>query len=88
MTVIRRLVIDVLVPLNIPSSDIALRLSDLSGVEGVDLLITAVEHKNEKAKITMEGGNIKLEEVKDLLDQTGASLQSIDRISCGKRLVG
>lgn len=88
MTVIRRLVLDVMIPLNVPSSELALKLSKLGGVEGVDLLITEVEHKIEKAKITMEGDNINLESVKSLLDKSGASLQGIDRISCGKRLVG
>ena len=88
MTVIRRLVLDVMIPLNVPSSELALKLSKLGGVEGVDLIITEVEHKIEKAKITMEGDNINLESVKTLLDKSGASLQGIDRISCGKRLVG
>ena len=88
MAVIRRLVLDVLIPLNIPSSTIALKLSKLSGVDGVDVLITAVEHKVEKAKITMEGDNIDLDATKKLLDKTGVSLQGIDRITCGKRLVG
>jgi len=88
MAVIRRLVLDVLIPLNIPSSEIALKLSKLSGVDGVDVLITAVEHKVEKAKITMEGDAIDLDGAKKLLDKAGVSLQGIDRITCGKRLVG
>ncbi|MEW6722236.1 MAG: DUF211 domain-containing protein [Candidatus Micrarchaeota archaeon] len=88
MTTIRRLVLDVMIPLNVPSSDLALRLSKLNGVDGVDVLITEVEHKIEKAKITMEGENISLDQVKTILDKTGASLQGVDRISCGKRVVG
>ena len=88
MTVIRRLVLDVMIPLNVPSSELALKLSRLSGIDGVDLVIIEVEHKIEKAKITMEGENISLDAVKSLLDKAGASLQGVDRISCGKRLVG
>jgi len=88
MTVIRRLVLDVMIPLNVPSSELALKLSKLSGIDGVDLMIVEVEHKIEKAKITMEGENISLDAVKSLLDKAGASLQGVDRISCGKRLVG
>lgn len=88
MTVIRRLVLDVMIPLNVPSSELALKLSKVPGVDGVDLLITEVEHKIEKAKITIEGENINLDSIKALLDKAGASLQGIDRISCGKRLVG
>jgi hypothetical protein len=88
MATIRRLVLDVMVPLNVPSSEIALRLSKLSGVDGVDLLITEVEHRIEKAKVTIEGENINLDSVRNLLDKAGASLQGVDRITCGKRLVG
>ncbi|MDD5172219.1 MAG: DUF211 domain-containing protein [Candidatus ainarchaeum sp.] len=88
MTTIRRLVLDVMVPLNVPSSEVALKLSKLSGVDGVDLLVTEVEHRIEKAKITVEGENINLDAVRTLLDKAGASLQGVDRISCGKRVVG
>lgn len=88
MSVIRRLVLDLMIPLNVPSSEIALKLSKLSGVDGVDLLVTDVEHRIEKAKVTIEGENINLESVKNLIDKAGASLQGIDRISTGKRLVG
>lgn len=88
MTTIRRLVLDVMIPLNVPSSELALKLSRLTGVDGVDLLVTEVEHRIEKAKITMEGENINLDNVRGLLDKAGASLQGVDRISCGKRVVG
>ncbi|NYZ74319.1 DUF211 domain-containing protein [Candidatus Micrarchaeota archaeon] len=88
MTTIRRLVLDVMIPLNVPSSELALKLSKLTGVDGVDLLVTEVEHRIEKAKITMEGENINLDAVRTLLDKTGASLQGVDRITCGKRVVG
>lgn len=88
MTTIRRLVLDVMIPLNVPSSELALKLSKLTGVDGVDLLVTEVEHRIEKATITMEGENINLDSVKALLDKAGASLQGVDRITCGKRVVG
>jgi hypothetical protein len=88
MSHIRRLVLDVMIPLNVPSSELALKLSRLTGVDGVDVLITEVEHRIEKAKITMEGESISLESVRNVLDKAGASLQGVDRISCGKRIVG
>ena len=87
MTTIRRLVLDVMIPLNVPSTELALKLSKLSGIDGVDLIVIEVEHKVEKAKITIEGEDIDLEDVKTLLDKAGASLQGVDRISCGKKLV-
>jgi hypothetical protein len=88
MSAIRRLVMDVMIPLNVPSAELAVKLSKLGGVDGVDVLITEVEHRIEKAKVTMEGENINLDSVRHILDKAGASLQGIDRISCGKRIVG
>jgi len=88
MSGIKRIVLDVLVPLNTQSSDLALKLSTLPGVEGVDVLVQEVERKVEATKITIEGDNIDFDRVKEALDIVGASLQSIDRITCGKRIVG
>jgi hypothetical protein len=88
MPAIRRLVLDIMIPLNVPPSELALKLSRVAGVEGVDILVTEVEHRIEKAKVTMEGDSINLDSVRNIIDKAGASLQGIDRITCGKRLVG
>ena len=88
MSGIRRLVLDVLIPITMPSAHIAIALSKAGGVEGVDVLIQEVERRVETAKITIEGDNLDFEAIKEVLDKAGASLQSIDRITCGKRIVG
>lgn len=88
MTGIKRLVLDVLIPLNLPTSQLAVELSTVKGVEGVDVLIQEVERKVETAKITIEGENLDFGAVKSVLDKAGASLQSVDRVTCGKRIVG
>jgi hypothetical protein len=87
MTGLKKLVLDVLIPFEVPKIDFTTRLSNIKGVEGVDVLIQEVERKVETAKITLEGDNINFDEVKDILEKTGTSLQSIDRITCGKRIV-
>lgn len=88
MTGIRRLVLDVLIPLNMPIEQLSMKLSDVKGVEGVDVLIQEVERKVEAAKITIEGDHIDFEGVKEVFHQSGASLQSVDRVTSGKRIVG
>jgi hypothetical protein len=88
MSVIRRVVLDVMIPFNVQSSDLGLKLSKLPGVDGVDILVTEVEQRILKAKLTIEGENINLDAVRNLLDKIGASLQGVDRITCGKRIVG
>ena len=84
---IRRLVLDVVIPSTMPSSELAIKLAKLSGVEGVDIITQEVEHRVDKIKVTIEGDDITFESVKNILDKLGASLQGVDRISCGKRLV-
>ena len=88
MAGIKRLVLDVLIPLNMPSDKLCLKLSAVKGVEGVDVLVQEVERKVEAAKITVEGDNLDFEGIRNVLDESGASLQSLDRITCGKRIVG
>jgi len=88
MSGIRRLVLDVLIPINLPTTQLAANLAKAYGVEGVDILIQEVERKVETAKITVEGDNVDFDAVKAVLDEAGASLQSMDRVSCGKRIVG
>jgi len=87
MSGLRKLVLDVLIPFEVPKIEFTKRLSQIKGVEGVDVLIQEVERKVETAKITLEGEEIDFDSVKDLLEKTGASLQSLDRISAGKRIV-
>ena len=88
MTGIKRLVLDVLIPINVPSTQLAMMLSKARGAEGVDVLIQEVERKVEAAKVTIEGDDLDFEAIKSVLDNVGASLQSVDRITCGKRIVG
>ena len=88
MTAIRRIVLDVLIPNNIPIDDLTVKLASVHGVEGVDTLIQEVERKVETAKITIEGERIDFVEVRKILHDLGASLQSTDRVTAGKRIVG
>ena len=88
MSGIRRLVVDVLIPNNLPIEELSLKLSELHGVEGVDILIQEVERKVQASKITIEGTNVDFEAVKNAFNQMGASLQSVDRVTTGKRIVG
>lgn len=88
MSGIKRLVVDVLIPNNLPIEELSLKLSELKGIDGVDILIQEVERKVQASKITIEGDHIDFEGVKAAFNQMGASLQSVDRVTTGKRIVG
>ena len=87
MTGLKKLVLDVLIPIELPKIEFTKRLSTVQGVEGVDVLIIEVERKVETTKITLEGEDIDFKQLSEILEKSGASLQYIDRITCGKRIV-
>ena len=84
---IRRIILDVLIPLEISVVDLSERLSKITGVEAVDIDIKEIERKVETTVVTVEGKEFDYDEVKELLESTGASIQNIDRVSTGKRLI-
>ena len=78
---IRRLVLDTLKP-HAPSSIVlADKLSDLDGVNSVNVSISEFDLKVEKAKITIEGDNIVYEAVEGVIQQLGASIHSVDDLA-------
>ncbi|MBN1170528.1 DUF211 domain-containing protein [Candidatus Micrarchaeota archaeon] len=88
MAAILRLVLDIMVPNNVPLDDLTVKLASVGGAEGVDILVQEVEQKVQTAKLTIEGVNIDFQGIKKVLHDFGASLQSTDRVSAGKRIVG
>ena len=87
LTGIKRLVLDVLKPHNPSMVDLAVKLSKLEGVNGVNLSLYEVDQKTETVKVTIEGNSIEFEKVKNLIESQGASIHSVDEIAAGKILV-
>ena len=84
---LRRVVLDVLIPLDISVVDLAEKISKIKGVEVVDIDIKEIERKVETTSVTVEGKNLDLEKIREYLEHAGASIQNIDRITSGKRLI-
>lgn len=87
MSHIRRLVLDVLKPHQPTVLVIADKLGDLEGVQGVDVSLLEIDSKVENIKITLEGTDIDYHEVSAVIQESGGSIHSIDKVSTGKRLV-
>lgn len=87
MTEIKRLVLDVLKPHHPSILEIAKDLSNLRGINGVNLSLYEVDQQTENIKITIEGDNIKYDLVKDVIEDLGAVIHSIDEVAAGKKLV-
>ena len=84
---IRRLVLDVLKPHEPSIVQLARLISDLPGIEGVNISIFEIDRKVENAKITVEGTDISDEEVFRLIRDEGATIHSVDEAVAGRIMI-
>lgn len=78
---------DVLKPFKPSILEISKKLSNLKGIEGVDITLYEMETKYENIKITIQGYDILFEEVQYTLEKMSAAIHSIDKVTCGKEIV-
>ena len=84
---IRRLVLDVLKPHDPSIVDLADRISDMVGVEAVNISIYEMDRKVENAKITIEGKNVLYEEVLSIIEANGGTIHSLDEVVAGSIII-
>ena len=80
MPAIKRIVLDVLKPHHPNALDLAAAIAALSPDYRVGLKVTAVDEKTESAVVTVEGGAIDFESVRDVITSLGATVHSIDAV--------
>lgn len=84
---IRRVVLDTLKPMEPTIVEMAKKLSVSDGVASVNISIAEIDLKVENAKITLEGDNINYEVVRDVIEDMGGSIHSIDEVVAGKDII-
>ena len=84
---LRLIVLDVLKPHTPSILDIASQLSDLEGLDGVDIIVTEIEKDVETVKITMSGESINFEDVKKLIERNSCSIHGVDKVTCGSKII-
>jgi len=84
---LRRLVIDVLKPLEPSIVDLAQMLAELDGADGVNISIYEIDRRVENAKVTIEGHNLPYEKIIGLIEENGGAVHSIDEVAAGKVLI-
>jgi hypothetical protein len=87
MSKIRRLVLDTLKPHDPTIIDLAQSLSELSGIEAVNISIYEMDRKVENAKITIEGSDIDFENIRAVIADNGGAIHSIDEVVAGKIII-
>ena len=87
MAKILRLVLDTLKPHDPTIIELAKSLSELGGVEAVNISIYEMDRKVENAKITVEGNDINFEQVMQIIADNGGAIHSIDEVVAGKMII-
>lgn len=84
---IRRIVLDVLKPHSPRLTDLALMLARDEHVSGLNISLKEVDQNTESITITVEGDDLRYDTIKDILEQAGAVIHSIDQVVAGRIFV-
>lgn len=84
---IRRLVLDVLKPHHPTIIDWAKQLSDLAGVDAVNLNVYEIDQKVENVKVTIQGRDVSHDRILEVIKENGGSLHSIDEVVAGALII-
>ncbi|WP_049898269.1 DUF211 domain-containing protein [Halococcus agarilyticus] len=87
MATIRQLVLDVLKPHEPTMLSIAQEIADTDGVDGVNAILIEMDEEVRNIKFTVEGDDIDYDEVTAVIEDTGATVHSVDQVACGERIV-
>lgn len=77
---VRRLVLDVLKPREPPIYELASRLAECKGVDDVNINLAEIDQQTETIKVSLEGEEIDINDVKHCIEDLGASVQSFDEV--------
>lgn len=84
---IRRLVLDVLKPHNPSIIELSNQLSELDGVDGINIITYEIDQEVENVKIILGGKDINFETVKEKLNSSGAAIHSVDEVAAGRKII-
>lgn len=82
---IKRLVLDVLKPLNPSILSLAEMLTGVKGVANVTCTIEEVDRETETVKVIIEGNDIIFESVEKMIAESGSVIRSIDSVTIGRK---
>ncbi len=77
---IKHLVLDVLKPHSPPLPEFATFLTELDGIEKVDITLVEMDEKTESLKVVLSGTAIEYEALKEHVAKQGAVIHSVDQV--------
>jgi len=82
-----RIVLDILKPHEPTIPSFAKFLSELTGVDGVNVTLMEIDKETENVKVTIQGNDLSFQEINEAIEQYGGSIHSVDEVVAGKKLV-
>lgn len=84
---IKRLVLDVLIPNKISIVEFAEGLSRIDGIEAVNVTVKEIDAETQTIIVVIEGERIDYSMVNELIEKMGGVIHSIDQVVAGKKLI-
>jgi len=84
---IRRVVLDVDIPSNISTVELAEKLGKINGVKAVNVTVTDTDVEVLGLIVIVEGDNINYDEVRRIIDDLGGAIRSVDQVVVGEYIL-
>ena len=62
-------------------------LSELRGVDGVNITLMEIDKETENIKVTMQGDDLNFDEITKAIEEYGGSIHSVDEVVAGSKLI-
>jgi hypothetical protein len=80
-------VLDVDIPSNISTVELAEKLSRVSGVKAVNITVTDTDVEVLGLIIVVEGDGINYDEIRRVIEDSGGAIRSVDQVIAGEYVV-
>lgn len=87
MAPVRRIVLDVLKPHDPELLEFAQAVSEVEGVDAIDVSLIELDKKVQNVKLVVEGEDLDYERLESVVEDLGATIHSIDEVACGEYLI-
>lgn len=84
---IRRVVLDVDIPSNISTVELAEKLGKINGVKAVNVTVTDTDVEVLGLIVIVEGDNINYDEVRRIIEDLGGAIRSVDQVVVGEYIL-
>jgi hypothetical protein len=84
---IKRLVIDVLMPLEPSIVTYADKISNLENTDGVTVHVIEIDERTRTIEMMIEGQSLSYDAIREVIEELGGSVHSVDWVSSGARIV-